>query len=87
MFLLLPFAMWLSVVLAIIAVSDCGPSLLLANVSALLGDKLSLGIIWVWRGVTQGQLCGRDGNWKNPVPGSEAMGYAQTAWSPVKLRS
>ena len=43
MFLCLPFAIWLSLVLAGFAVSDCGLSLLQACVSVLLGDQFSLG--------------------------------------------
>ena len=46
-FLSLPFAIWLSLVLAGLAVSDCGLSLLQACVSVLLGDQFSLGEIWV----------------------------------------
>ena len=56
MFLPLPLAIWLSLVLAGLAVSDCGLSLLQACVSVLLGDQFSLGGIWVWRAVAQGQL-------------------------------
>ena len=55
-FLHLSLAIWLSVVLAGFAVSDCGFSLLLACVSALLGDHLSLGGIWAWRAVAQAQF-------------------------------
>ena len=39
-----------------IAVSDCGLSLLQTCVSALFGDKFSLGRIWVWRAVAQDYL-------------------------------
>ena len=56
MFLLLPLTSWLSLVLAGLAVSDCGLSLLQACVSVLLGDQFSLGGIWVWRAMTQVQL-------------------------------
>ena len=47
MFLLLPLATWISLVLVGLAVSDCGLSLLQACVSVLLGDQFSLGGIWV----------------------------------------
>ena len=47
MFLPLLISIWLSLVLAGLAVSDCGLSLLQACVSALLGDQFSLGAIWV----------------------------------------
>ena len=67
MFLPLPLDIWLSVVLAGLAVSDCGLSLLQACVSVLLGDQFSPGGIWVWRAVAQGQLQGADGNQKDPV--------------------
>ena len=43
----LPLTILLSVVLAGLAVSDCGLSLLQACVSVLLGDQVSLGGIWV----------------------------------------
>ena len=68
MFLPLPLAIWLSLVLAGLAVSDCGLSLLQACVSVLLGDQFSLGGIWVWRAVAQGQLLVADRNRKDPVP-------------------
>jgi hypothetical protein len=55
-FLPVPLAIWLSPVLAGLAVSDCGLSFLPACVSVLLGDQTSAGGIWVWRGVAQGQL-------------------------------
>ena len=42
MFLCLPFAIWLSIVLAGVAVSDGGLSVMQASVSVLLGDKSSL---------------------------------------------
>ena len=54
-FLLLPFASWISLVLAGLSVSDCGLYHLQACVSELLGDQFSLGGIWVWRAVAQGQ--------------------------------
>ena len=41
-FLHLPFVIWLSLVLAGVAVSDCGLSVLQASVSVLLGDPFSL---------------------------------------------
>ena len=56
MFLPLPLAIWLSLVLAGLAVSDCGLSLLQACVSVLPGDQFSQGGIWVWRAVVQGKL-------------------------------
>ena len=56
MFLPLLLTIWLSVVLAGLAVSDSGLSLLQAHVLVLLGDKFSLEGIWVWRAVAQGQL-------------------------------
>ena len=68
MFLPLPLAIWLSLVLAGLAVSDCGLSFLQACLSELLGDQFSLGGIWVWTAVVQGQLWGADRNWKDPVP-------------------
>ena len=43
MFLCLPFTIWLSLVLAGPAVSDCGLSFLKACVSVFLGDQFSLG--------------------------------------------
>jgi hypothetical protein len=65
MFFSLPLAIWLSLVLA---VSDCGLSLLQAWVSILLlVDQFSPGGIWVWKAVAQGQLWGADRNWKGPV--------------------
>jgi hypothetical protein len=68
MFLPLPFVIWLSLMLAGLAVSDCGLSLQQACASVLLGDQISPGGIWVWTAVAQGQLQGTDGNQKNPVP-------------------
>jgi hypothetical protein len=47
MFLPLLIAIWLSLVLAGLSVSDCGLFLLQACVSVLLGDQFSLGEIWV----------------------------------------
>jgi|AATE01.1.fsa_nt_gi hypothetical protein len=55
-FLPLPLAIWLSLVLAGFAVSDCGFFLLQVSVSVLLGDQFFLGGIQVWRAVAQGQL-------------------------------
>ena len=69
MFLPLPFAIWLSLVLTDLAVSDCGLSLLEACESVVLGDQFFLGGIRVWRAVEQGQLQSADRNQKNPVPG------------------
>jgi hypothetical protein len=68
MFLNLPFATWLSLVLAGLAVIDFGLSLLQACESVLLGDQLSLGGIWIWRAVVQGLLWGADRDQKDPVP-------------------
>ena len=42
MFLCLPFAIWLSLVLAGVAVSDCGLSVMQASVSVLLGELFSV---------------------------------------------
>ena len=42
MFLGLPFAIWLSLVLAGVAVSDGGLSVTQASISVLLGDQFSL---------------------------------------------
>ena len=55
MFLSLPLAIWLSLVLTALAVSDHDLSFLQACVSVPLGDQLSPGGIWVWRAVAQGQ--------------------------------
>ena len=41
---------------------------MLSGVSALLGDQLSPGMIWVWRAIAQGQLWGADRKQKDPVP-------------------
>ena len=65
MFLPLPLAIWLSLVLAGLAVSDCGLSLLQACVSVLLGDQFSPEGIWLWRAMAQGQLWGADRNQKD----------------------
>jgi hypothetical protein len=67
MFLPLLLTIWLSLVLAGLAVSDCGLSLLQACVSVLLGDQFSQGGIWVWKAVAQGQLWGTDRHCKYPV--------------------
>ena len=56
MFLPLSLTICLSLVLAGLAISDCGLSLLWVYVSELLGDLLSLGGIWFWTAVAQGQL-------------------------------
>jgi hypothetical protein len=63
-FLYLPLVIWLSLVLAGLAVFDYCFSLLQVCVSVLL---FSPGGIWVWRTVAQGQLGDADGNQKNPV--------------------
>ena len=54
MFLTLPLDIWLSLVLAGLAVSDGGLSLLQACVSVFLEVQFFLGGIWVWRAVAQG---------------------------------
>ena len=69
MFLHLPFAILLSLLLAGLGVSDYGLSLLQACVSVLQGDQFSPGGICVWRVVVQGQLWGADRDQKDPVPG------------------
>jgi hypothetical protein len=69
MFLSLPLAIWLSLVLAVLAVSDCGLSLLQYYVSVLLGGQLSFGGTGM-ESLAQGQLQGADGNQKNTVPWS-----------------
>jgi hypothetical protein len=51
MFLPLTLIIWISLVLAGLAVSDCGLSLLQACVSVLLGDQFFLRRILVWRAV------------------------------------
>ena len=81
MFLPLPLTIWLSLVLAGLAVSDCGLSLLQACVSVLLGDQFSLGGIWVWRAVAQGQLWGADRNQKDPVPGCSLVPVSWWLWA------
>ena len=64
----LPLDIWLSLVLAVLAVSDCGLSLLQACVSVLLRDQFFLGGLWVWRAMAQGQLLGAEGDQKDAVP-------------------
>ena len=56
MFSPLPLAIWLSLVLAIHALSDCGLSLLQSSLPVLQGDEVSPGGIWVWHAVSQDQL-------------------------------
>jgi hypothetical protein len=56
MFLPLPLSMWLSLVLAGLAVSDCILSLLQALVSVLVRNQLSPDDILVWSTVAQNQL-------------------------------
>ena len=70
MFLPLLLTIWLSVVLAGLAVSDSGLSLLQAHVLVLLGDKFSLEGIWVWRAVAEHPLQDADTNRKDHVPSS-----------------
>jgi hypothetical protein len=53
MFLPLPLAIWLSLLLAGLAVSDSGLSLLQACVSVLLVDQFSPGGVWIWRALAQ----------------------------------
>ena len=60
MFLCFPFAIWLSLVIACLVVSDFGSSLLHACWSVLLGDQYTTGGIWVWRTVVLGQLLGAE---------------------------
>ena len=72
-FLALQLVIWLSMVLASLAVSDCGLSFLQACVSEVLGDQFSPGEIWVWIAVAQGLLLGADRKWKDPVPGSSLV--------------
>ena len=67
MFLPLLLIIWLSLVLAALAVSDCGLSILQACVSELLGDQFSLERIWVWRAVAQDHLQIADENQNIPV--------------------
>ena len=64
MFLPLPLTIWLSLVLAGLAVSDCGLSLLQACVSEFLGEQFSPGLIWVWRAVAQDQLRAQTKTWR-----------------------
>ena len=56
MFLPLPLTICLFLVLAGLTVSNCGLYILQACVPVLLGDQFSLGGIWVWRDVAQGQI-------------------------------
>ena len=81
MYLSLPLAIWLSLVLAGLAVSDCSLSFLQACVSVLLGDQFFLGGIWVWRAVVQGQLWGADRNQKDPVPGCSLVPVSWWLWA------
>jgi hypothetical protein len=67
--MVLPLYIWLSLLSAVLGISDCDWSLLQACTSEFLGDQLSLGGIWVLSAVAQGQLWGANGNWKDPVPG------------------
>ena len=67
--LALSLTIWLSLVLAALAVPNCGLSFLQASVSVLLEDQFSPGGIWVWRAVAHGQLQGVEGNHKDSVPG------------------
>ena len=69
MFLPLHLAIWLSLVLVGLAVSDYGFSLLQHYVSVLPGDQFFKGGIWVLKAVAWDQLQGADGNWKDPIPG------------------
>jgi hypothetical protein len=48
--------------------------------STLLGDQLSLGRVWVWRAMAQGQLWGVDGNWKDPVSGYSLVPVSWQLW-------
>lgn len=57
MFLCFPFAVWLSLVLAGLCVSDFRSSLLQACVLVLLGKHYFLGGIWVCNAVVPDQLC------------------------------
>ena len=58
-FLPLPFTIWISLLLAGLALSDCDFSLLQACVLVFLGDQFFLREIWVWRAVVQNQLWGQ----------------------------
>jgi hypothetical protein len=62
MFLPLPLTICLSLVLPGLAISDCGLYLLQPCLSLFLGDKFSLGGMWVWRAVAQGHLRGAKEN-------------------------
>jgi hypothetical protein len=81
MLLSLPLTIWLRLVLAGPAVSDCGLSLLQACGSVLLGDQFSPGRIWVWRAEVHGQVQGAEGNWKNPVPDSSLVLMSWWLWA------
>ena len=72
-FLPLPLAIWLSLVLAGLAICDSVLYLLQGYVSVLLVDQFFLGRIKVGRAVAQGQLQGAVGNWKYPVPGCSSV--------------
>ena len=69
MFLHLPFAIWLSLVLVGLAVSVWSLSLLWAckPVSILLGDQLSSSRVCA-QGCGATWLPGANGGWKTPVP-------------------
>jgi hypothetical protein len=81
MFLPLPLDIELSLVLAVLAVSDCGLSLLQPCVLVLLEDQFSWGGIWVWRAVAQGQLQGVDRNQKIPVSGCSLVLVSRWLWA------
>jgi hypothetical protein len=92
MFLPLPLTIWISLVLAGFAVSDCGLSFLQAFLSVLLGDQFSPGGHWVWRDVEQCQLWGADRNLKGPVPSCWMVSvsrwhYAGSSWAKNLNRS
>ena len=74
-FWLLPFVIWLSLVLVGLAVSGWSLSLLWAckPVSALLGDQLSPGSTHAQRAVVQPQLLGADGGKKELVPAAPLL--------------
>jgi hypothetical protein len=59
----------------------CGLSFLQTCVSGLLGDQLSLGWVWVWRTVAQGQHQGADRNLKDPVPGCSLVPVSLWLWA------
>ena len=75
------FAICLSLMLAGLAVSDCGLSLLQASVSVLLEDQFSLGDIYVWRPVVQGQLWYKDRRQKDPVPSCSLVPVSWWLWT------